>query len=212
MSEKHYDESKPEVKECGSSSNSRRKLLKGAVAAPVFLTVASRPIFARNCSVSGAISGNLSDPSKIFVCDGRTPGYWGEHPLEWGALGYNCGSCKEGYSGMHCTHNAYNNDGTPFHCGKGFAGHMYRDKSMMRVVQLGGKYDKYQLGAHAVAALLNAAYFGKDVFGYDEEYIRRLWSEKAYVEPERLKQFYQLLNENKRNLAESLGFGDFTSW
>ena len=194
-------------------SETKRKLLKGAAIAPVFLTVASRPVFAGNCSVSGAISGNLSDPSKVFDCAGLTPGYWGQHPNEWDALGYGAGSCKSGgYTGMHCSDNAYNNDGTGFHGGVGFAGSLYGNMSMMNVVHLGGKDDRYQLGAHAVASLLNAARFGQDVFGYDEEEIRILWTQKHMTDPERLKQFYQMLNENRRDIAESLGFDGFVPW
>ena len=223
MSEKQPQDSNLKPEGSDTSSATRRKLLKGAAALPVFLTVASRPVFARNCSVSGAISGNLSDPGKIFECAGNTPGYWGQHPGDWDALGYDDGSCRKGYSGMHCKYNAYNNDGTPFHGGKGFSGSVFGDLSMMRVIHLGGgtcpkddpKYayrDRYQLGAHAVAALLNAAYFGADVFGYDERHIRLLWTQKHTTDPERLKQFYQMLNENRRDMAESLGFGGFVPW
>jgi len=227
MSKKHLNNEQPVSKIGGISLNSKRKFLKGVAVAPVFLTVASRPVFARNCSVSGAISGNLSDPGKIFTCDGRTPGYWGQHPGDWEPLGYDSGSCRKGYSGMHCKHNAYNNDGTPFHGGKGFSGSIYDNLSMMRVIHLGGgtphktshkdddKYeyrDRYQLGAHAVASLLNAAYFGADVFGYNEDQIRQLWKQKHMTDPERLKQFYQMLNENRRDMADSLGFDGFVPW
>lgn len=45
-----------------SQSQSRRKFIKGAAAAtPIILSVASRPVWARNCSLSGQLSGNLSD-------------------------------------------------------------------------------------------------------------------------------------------------------
>lgn len=77
MSEKHEQKLVPDPKDrLGTDENqqqadtdertrnekSRRKFLKGAVAAtPVILTVANRPVWARNCSLSGQLSGNLSD-------------------------------------------------------------------------------------------------------------------------------------------------------
>jgi len=67
-------------------SNSRRRLLKNAVmAAPVILTVASRPVWARNCTLSGQLSGNLSDQDIDSDCGGEgcTPGYWKNHPQSW---------------------------------------------------------------------------------------------------------------------------------
>lgn len=63
---------------------SRRRLLKTAVkAAPVILTVASRPVWARNCTLSGQLSGNLSDQGGDCAGEGCTPGYWKNHPQSW---------------------------------------------------------------------------------------------------------------------------------
>lgn len=69
-----------------NSSASRRRLLKIAVkSAPVVLTVSSRPVWARNCTLSGQLSGNLSDQGGGGVCagEGCTPGYWKNHPQSW---------------------------------------------------------------------------------------------------------------------------------
>jgi hypothetical protein len=70
MSEKHESNLGPEkgcdeqciLNQKDRQNQSRRKFIKGAAAAtPVVLSVASRPVWARNCSLSGQLSGNLSD-------------------------------------------------------------------------------------------------------------------------------------------------------
>ena len=64
--------------------SSRRRVLKTAVkAAPIILTVSSRPVWARNCTLSGQLSGNLSDQSGECAGEGCTPGYWKNHPQSW---------------------------------------------------------------------------------------------------------------------------------
>lgn len=73
-------------------SASRRRLLQAGIsAAPVVMTVASRPVLAITnppgfCqSPSGAVSGNLSRPNIQAACAGRTPGYWKQpqHYNDW---------------------------------------------------------------------------------------------------------------------------------
>lgn len=56
----------------------RRKFLKGAVAAsPVLLTIASKPSWAGNCSLSGEMSGNLSNQNaKPCNSEGCKVTYW----------------------------------------------------------------------------------------------------------------------------------------
>ena len=55
----------------GNSQQSRRKFIKGAAAAtPIVLSVANRPVWARNCSLSGQLSGNLSNDDGI-PCSGE---------------------------------------------------------------------------------------------------------------------------------------------
>ena len=59
-------------------SPGRRRLLQAGIsAAPVIMTVASRPVLAAgNCqSPSGFVSGNASNQGTT-VCTGRTPAYW----------------------------------------------------------------------------------------------------------------------------------------
>ena len=41
----------------------RRSLVKGLASTPIIFTIASRPAWANRCSISGHLSGNLSDPN-----------------------------------------------------------------------------------------------------------------------------------------------------
>jgi hypothetical protein len=70
----------PIKKETKQSQNQgRRKFIKGAAAAtPIVLSVASRPVWARNCSLSGQLSGNLSDDGIPCVGEGCTTDFWSQ--------------------------------------------------------------------------------------------------------------------------------------
>lgn len=62
----------------------RRRFIKRAiVAAPFILTVASRPVWACNCTMSGQLSGNLSDGNEPCRGQGCSPGYWKNHTHMW---------------------------------------------------------------------------------------------------------------------------------
>ena len=140
------------------AAGTRRQFLKKSLLAstPVIMTLANRPVWAGQCSISGMLSGNLSGPQ--IVCQGLSPGYWGQHPLEWPRYGYYAGNCTDGTVGKQCVNKksgGYADDGTKFHDPiKGFTGSMYGSYTMMQVIQMGGTTDHYQLGAHAVCALL----------------------------------------------------------
>jgi hypothetical protein len=56
----------------------RRRLLRGGIAAaPVLLTLVSRPVLGRECfPVSSWASMPASDGGRGYVCVGRTPGFW----------------------------------------------------------------------------------------------------------------------------------------
>lgn len=177
--------------------SARRQFLKKSLLAstPVIMTLANRPVWAGQCSISGMLSGNLSGPK--IVCQGLSPGYWGQHPFEWNQYGYYAGSCTDGTVGKQCTDKkdgGYGDDGTKFHDPtKGFAGSMYGSYTMMQVIQMGGTDDRYQLGAHAVCALLNAAKFGAASFGYTEAQIRDMWQYNYASNPEQLKRNFEML-------------------
>lgn len=62
----------------------RRRFIKRAIiAAPFILTVTSRPVWASNCTMSGQLSGNLSDGDELCRGEGCSPGYWKNHTHMW---------------------------------------------------------------------------------------------------------------------------------
>ena len=66
------------------TGGSRRRFLQGALAAaPVLMTVASRPAWGNICAPSGMASGNASDPTDVSVC------MTGNGPETWKTLGVN---------------------------------------------------------------------------------------------------------------------------
>ena len=63
-----------------SKGASRRRFVKGALgAAPVILTVTSRPVWA-NCTGSGMMSGNLSDGQEVCEGEGCAVSFYADHP------------------------------------------------------------------------------------------------------------------------------------
>jgi hypothetical protein len=56
----------------------RRRFLQGGLAAaPVLMTLVSRPVLAQQCTTpSGYVSLNASTAGRGVACLGRTPGYW----------------------------------------------------------------------------------------------------------------------------------------
>ncbi|MFZ3042953.1 MAG: hypothetical protein WA108_14400 [Thiobacillus sp.] len=64
----------PDVSQDDSIDHSRRKLTGAALGVSAVFTLASRPVWANQCSISGMASGNLSQPQE--TCEGCTPGYW----------------------------------------------------------------------------------------------------------------------------------------
>lgn len=141
-----------------SVDESRRRFAQSSlIVSGVILTLASRPVLGATCqSPSGFVSGNVSNHGTPTTCSGRTPGYWGTHPEVWPTpyLPGKCSSTKQG----ECTKSKNWSGGTTF-CSV-FActgyGAIYSKYTMMQVIWLGGNADPQQLGAHIVAALLNA--------------------------------------------------------
>lgn len=151
-----------------SVDESRRGFTRSGLAlSGVLLTLASRPVLgATQClSPSGFISGNVSTQGDILYCDGGTPGYWGTNVLPPKNLkSSNYHQWPDPYIPGALTLCTKELDpdcwtgGTKFHGGVlGFGGSDFGDKSMLQVILLGGNGDAAQLGAHCVAALLNAA-------------------------------------------------------
>lgn len=140
-------------------SEKRRHLIKGiGAAAPLVMTIASRPVMGAQCTPSAWVSGNLSDHGHTRMsCGGRSPGYWKTRGGRWVVTGFAPGTCK--HRAMTHVCRDYKHDGTPFHQSAGgiFAGGFFKHKTMMQVLWLHGDEDPHKLGAHIVAALLNAA-------------------------------------------------------
>lgn len=111
----------------------RRALLRGALTAPVLMAIASKPVLAGQlCAPSGFASGNTSAVDNPTACNGRSPGYWKNHPNAWPF------PVKPG----HKFHNY-------------FAGNYFGIMTMMDVLNTGGG-GLQMLGRHCVAGLLNA--------------------------------------------------------
>ena len=128
---------------------SRRKLTGAALGVSAVFTLASRPVWANQCSISGMASGNLSAP-KGPACAGCTPGYWkqSQHFDSWVATGFKTTDKFNTVFGVTQYNKA---NGTP-----------YTLLEVMKVLNGngGGTPDPIStnLGFHAVAALLNAAH------------------------------------------------------
>jgi len=129
----------PRGSEAMSAQLSRRRLLRaGLGAAPVLMTIASRPVFAggTECHTpSSHMSINASVHGKTQYCDGGSPGYWKKtHEGSWPPP-YETGTLFD----------------TVFGSASG-----YPNKTLLYVLDLGGG-GKEELARHIVAALLNAA-------------------------------------------------------
>jgi hypothetical protein len=166
-------------------NTTRRDLAKsGLMLSGVMLTLASRSAVGGNfvCkSPSGFLSGNLSAHGTPITCSGRSSGYWGTHPTQWPAP-YQAGTC----SNSTCTQAADWSHGTTFrsvfNCNG--QGTIYAQYSMMQVVWLGGNLDPNQLGAHVVAAVLNARMGSTPIL--TEAQVANIfneWNLKGYFEP-----------------------------
>ena len=78
----------PEAPQNDAINPGRRKLAGAALGAGAVFTLASRPVWANQCTISGMASGNLSAPR--VTCDGCTPGYWkqDQHLDAWIPTGF----------------------------------------------------------------------------------------------------------------------------
>jgi len=188
----------PEALPHSEINPSRRRLAGAALGVSAIFTLASRPVLATDqcMSPSGAVSGNLSQHGTPTLCSGRTPGYWKTHSGSWPSP-YLPGNCNAGNS---CNKVQNWKGGTLFHplfSGTQFMadldgnpGTPKTSLSLMQVLMLSngstpwGLTDPDNLGAHIVAALLNAkagltpVLSETDVIGIWNE-----WVSKGYFEP-----------------------------
>lgn len=183
-------------------NQSRRKLTGAALGASAIFTLASRPVLAGQCMTpSAAVSGNLSQHGTPITCSGRTPGYWKTHyaPGSWPSP-YLPGGCNGGqnmcnkvqnWSGGTLFHPLFS--GTQFMANlDGNPGTPNTSLSMMQVMMLNdgsnpwGLTDPDNLGAHIVAALLNASVVPSLTPVLSAADVINMWNEwvsKGYFEP-----------------------------
>ena len=185
-----------------SVDESRRRFGKSGLAASgVILTLASQPVLGQwACQTpSGFQSGNVSSHGNTLQCSGRTPGYWQAPNKQWPSP-YTCGTCTNKKQ-PSANDPADWVGGTPFsgtfNCS--MYGALYQSAclpvknapckpvnplSLMQILLLGGSDDRYQLGAHIVAALLNAKKGWTPVL--TEQGVKDMfneWASKGYFEP-----------------------------
>lgn len=169
----------------------RRKLAGAALGAGAVFTLASRPVWANQCTISGMASGNLSAPK--VTCAGCTPGYWKEdqHLDAWLPTGFRPVDAIDAlqkadtFNAVFGVTQYVRPNGTP-----------YTLLEVMRELNGNGngKADPIStnLGFHAVAALLNAAH--PDVnYGYTSGEIINLFRDNMH-NGAALKDSFDMLN------------------
>lgn len=115
-----------------SPAGASRRRLAGIGASGVLLTLASNGAMATMVckSPSGAMSGNLvaSRAPASFACEGRSPGYWKNHPRAWSGSGvrtseqfnrlFSCGGRRE-FESVTCmsilSHKSYDTNNLAMH-------------------------------------------------------------------------------------------------
>ncbi|HLX30550.1 MAG TPA: hypothetical protein VKV24_18890 [Casimicrobiaceae bacterium] len=158
-------------------SDERRKLLRaGLSAAPVVMTVASKPVLGSTiCAAASAMgSAGSATARTASVCNGLTPSQWKTYAAEW-PLPY----CATNASRTGST-------ATRYHCPTtGFSGHIFGDHTMLEVIDIGqGGIGTMSLGGWMVAALLNACCGRTPVL--NETGVRTMWNDvvnNGYYEP-----------------------------
>ncbi len=182
----------------------RRKLAGAALGAGAVFTLASRPVWANQCTISGMASGNLSAPK--VTCDGCTPGYWMQcqHLDSWAATGFSPDDIFNTVFGVTQYINPQNNK--PFTLlqvmglrggGEGYGdsdgGNCQAKPNGNAIGKIGPDPISPNLGFHAVAALLNAAHPNVN-YGYTSGEIINLFRDNMH-NGAALKDSLVMLNE-----------------
>lgn len=170
----------PDSPKSDDIDHSRRKLSGAALGVTAVFTLASRPVWANQCTISGMMSGNLSAPPGP-ACAGCTPGYWKQpqHLDSWIPTGFKT---TDKFNTVFGVTQYLKNNGTPY--------------TLLEVMQLlNGNGDPVSpnLGFHAVAALLNAAHPNVN-YGYTAGELITLFQNNLN-NPAELKDSLAMLNE-----------------
>jgi hypothetical protein len=131
----------------------RRQLLRGGLAAaPVLLTVTSRPVMGQACSMSIGMSISMKT-SLTHEC----PPALGLAPQQWKAKATQWPSPYCGAVNHQASYLSYQQP-TLFHCPTtGLGGSVYGDRTMLEVIDFQeGGHGIQSMGRYIVAALLNA--------------------------------------------------------
>lgn len=196
---------------------SRRKLTGAALGASAVFTLASRPVWANQCTISGMASGNLSAPDKE-TCQGCTPGYWGrcQHFVSWTAAGFSTTDTFNNVFGVteykDCNGTPYTLldvlflQGNRYKCGVTSNGNDRNNKPAHpdgppanctngnAFHSLGGDPVSVNLGFHAVAALLSAGHPNVN-YGYTSGEIINLFKGHYKTNGAALKNTLEMMNE-----------------
>jgi hypothetical protein len=156
----------------------RRRLLRGGLAAaPVLMTLASRPVLGQTaCAAPSAFTSAASGAARTTsVCTGLSPRAWKAHLASWPSP--YCGVAQNWVGG---------HPATLYHCPTtGLGGRVYGDRTMLEVIDIneaGG--DNSAVGRYIVAALLNARSGRTPVL--TETTVRNMWNDlvnRGYFEP-----------------------------
>lgn len=163
-----------------SIDKSRRRLTGAGLGVSAIFTLASRPVWANQCTLSGMMSGNLSAPI-VEACAGCTPGYWkqNQHLDSWERTGFKT---TDPFNKVFGFTQYLKNNGTP-----------YTLLEVMRELNGSGDPISTNLGFHAVAALLNAAHPAVN-YGYTAGEIISM-CQKNISTPGKLKDSLAMMNE-----------------
>ena len=182
--------------------HSRRKLTGAALGVSAVFTLASRPVWANQCSISGMASGNLSAPK--VTCEGCTPGYWSkcQHLDSWvgfttsdlfntvfGVTQYINPKTNQPYTLLQVLGLQGNGNCTP----DATQPNCSLDPHGLAIGNMGCDPISVNLGFHAVAALLNAAHPNVN-FGYTTGELTAFFRDNL-ANPAQLKDALAMLNE-----------------
>ena len=209
----------PDASQNDAIDQSRRKLTGAALGVSAIFTLASRPVWANQCSISGMQSGNLSAPGNV-TCEGCTPGYWKvcQHFHNW--TGYSTTDTFNSIFGVtqyvDCSGTPYTLldvlylDGDGYACGLPIHGQGNGNDPNNQPAnpggaptsctngtcfhRLGGDPISVNLGYHAVAALLSAAHSHVN-YGYEPGDIITMFSNNYMTNGAALKDTFAMLNE-----------------